>query len=145
MSKEVTGGDTVLAGQFPINTDLIGNGVVGDENSFTCNYGFQQKFWSDGPLTGSTDVFYEGATPTLPPYFIVEGSSENGVVGSVGTNVSVSSGFDWEGAAQSTVNPGYNEFYIHFPTGGGSGGNGFGGNDNPRNPLDVCQIYHGCP
>jgi len=43
MSKEVVeNSDTILAGSIPINEDLSGNGIIGDERTFSCNYGFQQ-------------------------------------------------------------------------------------------------------
>lgn len=79
----------------------------------------------------------------LPPFYIVEGSNENGIIKSQTTSVRPPENFDWDEANASTNKPDYNDFFIQFPT--GEGGNTRQGGSDPgqiRNPLNVCRTIN---
>ena len=139
----MTGRNTVLAGSISVREELSNTEVVGYHRAYSCNYGFQQEFTSLSAFpNGLDDRFYSGQIVGMLPFYLVQGSNENGVVRSTTTSVPVPDGFDWEQAVQSTNNPGYQDFFIHFPTGEGGG---VDVESEARNPTDVCQLLHGCP
>jgi hypothetical protein len=152
MSKQVSGGNTVLVGQLPIRDELFGNGVTGDHRTYSCNYGFQQGITSLSKAPEEHEIFYNGG-PRQPgqnpqgvrlPFYIVEGSNENGIIKSQTTSVRPPENFDWDEANSSTNKPPIiNDFFLQFPTGEG-GNTGQGGSDpgQIRNPLNVCRTIN---
>ena len=137
----MTGGNTVLAGSIPVREELSNTEVVGYHRTYSCNYGFQQEFTSLSAFpNGLDDRFYSGQVVGMLPFYLIQASNENGVVRSTTTSVPVPDNFDWEQAVQSTNNPVYQDFFIHFPE-GPDGGTGLDPDDSGsiRNPLVVCR------
>ena len=145
MSKEVVeNSDTILAGSIPINEDLSGNGIIGDERTFSCNYGFQQGFASSVWPSGLDTPYYLGniVGPGDPIWFLVAGSNDNGVVRVSTKTVSPPDDLNWFSEASDTNNPSnFETVFRHFPT---FENIGFDESDL-RNPLDVCIERYGCP
>lgn len=149
MSKKIQGGDTLLAGHVPDNS-LSNNGVVDDERTVSCNYGFQQAIET---LIDFPKLYYEGGnleegqnpSGVNYPVHVAEGSNENGVVSSTTVGVSVPDNFDFDEVAKNTQNPDSSEIFKQFPAGGGGGGGQTGTSLQNRNPFTVCQDFHGCP
>lgn len=122
--------------------------MLGEDNC-TCNFGFQQEVTDTAQLPPNDDVFDGSGDVVTNPLecalslncYITAGSNSIAPV-QVITSSKVPSGdvkSRLETAASNTQNPSVSTLFGAFPTGGGLAGT------EPRNPLDVCQRFHGCP